>query len=239
MHLPATRGPAGAHDCPGICHDAECSSKVVQARRTSPSDRRWPVNDRGHPGVYLSMRHTRAATAESAIEAFVADEGYPRVVRALAVYCGDRGVAEDLAQEALARAWAQLAGGKEIRSLTAWVTTVSMNLARSRFRRLRIERRTQEELSRGAVLDARRSIDDPAQEIACRQDIVEAVGALPRRQRQAVVLRYWLEMTVPEIATELRVTEGTIKSSLHRGRAVLEHVLSDAPDDRSKDRVHG
>ena len=60
---------------------------------------------------------------------------------ALSLYCGDRGVAEDLAQEALARAWGRWRHVSTLDAPERWVYRTAFNLARSRFRRLAVERR--------------------------------------------------------------------------------------------------
>jgi RNA polymerase sigma-70 factor (ECF subfamily) len=57
-------------------------------------------------------------------------------------------------------------------------------------------------------------------------DIVKALEALPRRQREVAVLRYLLEMSTAEVAATLGITEGTVKSSLARARAHLAEALA-------------
>jgi DNA-directed RNA polymerase specialized sigma24 family protein len=66
---------------------------------------------------------------------------YPRLVRALALSCGNRQVAEDAVQEALVRAWERVDRGEEIRSMVGWVAVVAMNETRTLFRRSATERR--------------------------------------------------------------------------------------------------
>jgi Sigma-70 region 2 len=66
---------------------------------------------------------------------------YPRLVRLLILYCADRDVALDLAQETMVRAclhWHKVAG---VTNQRAWLTRVALNLANSRWRRIRVERR--------------------------------------------------------------------------------------------------
>src|SRR2546423_14934826 len=105
--------------------------------------------------------------------------------------CGSRAAAEDAVQEALARAWERDERGHRIDSLEAWVTKVATNLARSRWRRLRVERRHTSE----------RSVpEEPSGELV---DLRRALARLPRRQREASVLRYYLDLDVREIADAL------------------------------------
>jgi RNA polymerase sigma-70 factor (ECF subfamily) len=152
---------------------------------------------------------------EAAIERFVRDD-YARLVNAVAYLAGSLDVAEEMVQEALARAWAKSSRGESIESLPNWVTAVALNLARSRWRRMLVERRTRERLS--AATDAR-----PAE--PTRIDIERALATLPRRQREVAVLRYLIEMSTKEVAEVLRVSEGTIKNSLAKARKALAAQL--------------
>src|SRR2546423_14320253 len=105
--------------------------------------------------------------------------------------CGSRAAAEDAVQEALARAWERDERGHRIDSLEAWVTKVATNLARSRWRRIRVERRHVSE---------RATPSEPSGELV---DLRRALELLPRRQREVTVLRYCLDLDVLEIARML------------------------------------
>lgn len=144
-------------------------------------------------------------------------ESYPQLVGAVALLCGSRAAAEDAVQEALARAWERSLRGEHIVSLPAWVTTASMNLTRSRFRRLRVERRARIDVE-GEPYDSMRAAD-------ARVDLRRALARLPRRQREATVLRYYLDLDVREIAVVMGIPEGTAKSLLARSRSSLANEL--------------
>ncbi len=139
---------------------------------------------------------------------------------------GERAAAEDAVHEALARAWERSARGEHIESLPAWVTRVAMNLSKSRLRRLRVESRARQSL--GAV-------DGTSDDAGERFEIGAAVAGLPRRQREVTVLRYFLGFDVAEIASLLRVSEGTVKTSLHRARHALAAALGDTFDEEADD----
>lgn len=141
---------------------------------------------------------------------------YPRLVGALALVSGSRSAAEDAVQEALLRAWERAERGERIDSLPAWVTTVSLNLARSGLRRALAERRARARLDRTGPAEP---------EEADRLDLERALATLSRRQREAVVLRYYLGMDTREVAEVLRSNEGTVKSTLFRARARLAEAL--------------
>jgi len=141
---------------------------------------------------------------------------YPRLVAAVALVCGSRPAAEDAVQEALLRAWERSEKGEEIRSLEGWVTTVALNLARSGLRRIRSERRARARLDTSGV-------GEPP--TADRIDVERALSKLPRRQREVVVLRYYLQLDTREVASALQINEGTVKSTLFRARAALAEAL--------------
>lgn len=149
-------------------------------------------------------------------------EHYQRLVGAVALVTGDLASAEDAVQEAIVRAWERSERGEEIAALDRWVAAVAMNLSRSRFRRLRVER-----LARPRLLDPA-TTEDPTGE---RLDVVRALAALPRRQREVAVLRYFLDLPTADIASAMGTSEGTVKSQLFKARAHLADALALHEDD--------
>lgn len=147
--------------------------------------------------------------------------GYPRVAGAVALVTGDLASAEDSVQEAVVRAWERSGRGLEFDSLEAWVATVALNLSRSRVRRLITERRLRTKMTTEAVSAG--GGDD-------RLDVRRALAALPRRQREAAVLRYFLDLTTSEIAEAMVTSEGTVKSQLSKARAHLAEALAFDPE---------
>jgi RNA polymerase sigma factor (sigma-70 family) len=159
------------------------------------------------------------ALDEAEIRRFL-ERDYARLVNGLALLSGSFAAAEDAVQEALARAWELTEAGRHIESPRAWVTRVAGNLLRDRFRRFVAERRARERLARpeGTAMD---------QAVERRTDVARALATLTRRQREVTVLRYYLELDVDEIASVLRVPEGTVKSALHRARRSLADALGE------------
>ena len=145
---------------------------------------------------------------------------YPRLVAGLTLVSGSRAAAEDAVQEALARAWDRSERGERIDSLKAWVTTVSMNVARSGYRRRRAEHRARERVVAGASPAVR-----GPEAAGGTVDLERALAALPRRQREATILRYYLDLDVREVARTLRIHEGTAKTTLFRARRALAAAL--------------
>ena len=149
---------------------------------------------------------------------------------AVTLVAGSRAAAEDAVQEALARAWERSERGERIESLGAWVTRVAMNLSKSRLRRTRAEARARDRIS--AVAAPARSVAAATGE---RVDVERALAALPRRQREATVLRYYLGLDVAEIAAVLGVHEGTAKTTLFRARQAMAAALGEHDEEEAND----
>jgi RNA polymerase sigma-70 factor (ECF subfamily) len=125
---------------------------------------------------------------------------------------GDAATAEDVAAEALARAYAHWEHIESLPWMEAWVLRVTTNLA------LDVARR------RRPVLDAPPSLD-AEDAIATRLAMVAALARLPRRQREAIALYYLAGLSAEEVADVLGLSAGTVKSHLHRGLAALRRRL--------------
>jgi RNA polymerase sigma factor (sigma-70 family) len=169
------------------------------------------------------------ADPDERIRVFVATE-YRQVVATVALVCGNTATAEDAVQEALARAWEQITRGKVIERLGAWVTTVSLNLARSQMRRWRSERRARTKLG-----GLRPEIHDVTGATGDAYAVRQALLALPRRQREVTALRYYLGLDVREIGAHLGIAEGTVKAILFRARRTLAVALGDEDTNAEQD----
>jgi RNA polymerase sigma-70 factor, ECF subfamily len=162
---------------------------------------------------------------------------YPRLVAGLALACGSRAAAEDAVQEAMARAWERGERGERIESLKAWVTTVALNVTRSGFRRLRAERRARGRLGSGSpshAIDSEGEVGTIAA-VTDTIDVRRALALLSRRQRQATVLRYYLDMDVAEVAAAMRISEGAAKTTLFRARGALASALGEHEPEEAND----
>ncbi|MEW2381683.1 SigE family RNA polymerase sigma factor [Micromonospora sp. NPDC047707] len=136
---------------------------------------------------------------------------------------GDHSEAQDLVQEAYARAWRQWGRLTTHPAPEAWLRLVVSRLATDRWRRLTGWR----------ALVRRTGPPDPVP--PPNEDSVLLVGALrqlPAAQRQALALHYLYDMSVEDIARETDVPTGTVKSWLSRGRARLAALLPDLTDER-------
>lgn len=162
-------------------------------------------------------------------EAFCRDE-HPRLVGTLSLYCGDPFVAEELAQETLARAYRDWNKIQGMAAPGAWAHRVAMNLAKSYFRRSAAERRarTREE--------AQARVTEPAPETAEAVTVRRAVANLPEQQRRMLLLRFYRELSVAEVASLTGRSASAVTSLTHRAvralRAELGHdvVFEEATD---------
>ena len=169
------------------------------------------------PGVHVERRRAPA------FEEFYAAE--VRAVTALAyALTGNWTVAEDLTQEAFARAfrdWRRVGGFQRPDS---WIRTVTANLATSRLRRLAAEARA---LARLRQRPEPQSLPDDV------EAFLAAVRRLPRRQAQAAALRYVDDLPVAEVAAVMGCATGTAKAHLHAARQrLLTELHLDQEDDR-------
>lgn len=152
----------------------------------------------------------------------------PRLLGALSLYCGDRDLAEELTQDTLVRVWDRWAHVRQMDAPEAWTNRVAFNLANSFFRRRAAERRARARLQ----ARAHDRYDDP--DTAARLVSLAAVAALPPRQRSAVILRYYLDLSVAASADVMGCAPGTVKALAHGGIAALRRrgVLGDATEVR-------
>lgn len=144
---------------------------------------------------------------------------HARLVAALDLYCGSLPMAEDLAQETLARVCKDWERIRDLEAPGAYAHRIALNLATSAFRRRAVERRVGLRLraeERGAWSDP-----DGATAVAVR----EALQRLRRQQRQVLVLRYFLGYSLAETAELLGMPVGSVKTHAHRGLALLREVL--------------
>jgi len=156
-------------------------------------------------------------TAPSELDA-VFTRLFPKLVGMLSLYCGDRWVAEEIAQGSLARLWEQQRASA-IESPDAWTYRVAMNLANSWLRRRLIERRVRASIGRASEQADAPDADDV---IAVRA----ALQRLPRRQREAVVLRYYADLSVDATAAVMGCAPGTVKIHSHRALAEIGRTCS-------------
>ncbi len=146
------------------------------------------------------------------------------LIRLAVIMLGDRAAAEDVVQDAfcgLYRRWGQLADPDKALS---YVRAATLNGCRSELRhRIRAQRRD-------PAPDA--ADTDSAEQTALlgeeHRQVLSALRRLPDRQREALVLRFYLDQTEPEIAAAMGISPGTVKSTTSRGLAALGRLIQEA-----------
>ena len=136
---------------------------------------------------------------------------WPRLVGALLPMVGSPAEAEDLAAQAIAKT---LENWDRLDDPSGWTYRVAVNLARRRWRRLKLER-----------AERSRWLDPPTSLPEVTPELWQAVGGLPQRQRIAVALRYVLDLSQEEIARIMGIAPGTVAATLHSARQRLRTVL--------------
>jgi RNA polymerase sigma factor (sigma-70 family) len=168
-------------------------------------------------GEAVDVALTEAARVEGSFEDLFSRE-YPRLVRALHLICGSVADAEDLAQEALARAYERWDTVGRIDSPVGYVYRVALNLYRRSQRRASILRRIQ--VSRPAE-----AVDGSA--VETRTDVMRALQSLPLDLRTALVLREFLDMSSEESGRVMGVAPGSARARLHRARAAFRRTIGE------------
>lgn len=141
------------------------------------------------------------------------------LVRIVGGVAGDPSIAEEAAQETLARLWEAERAGRGPDNREAWATRVALNWARSWLRRRGVERRAVARLQ--AEAPAAGPIDHDGPYTGLSLDVRRAVLALPYRQREVVVLHYLADLDVRSIAAITGTSEGAVKNALFNGRKSL------------------
>lgn len=133
--------------------------------------------------------------------------------------CGHRERAEDAVADAFVKVWRAWERG-DVRHPRAYVRRAVVNQVNSRFRRLALERREVERRS-GDDRGDRSAFDD----VADADEIAGALARLSARQRTAIVLRYYLDLSEADTAETMGVSVGTVKSSVSRGIERLRSLV--------------
>lgn len=136
----------------------------------------------------------------------------------------DRGLVEDAVQSTLIQMWKHLPSTRLRGSLRAWLMRILVNELKQQFRKNHVATVSLEQVPEMAgepdEIETALTMDEE------RRHLMIAMQALPAEQKEAVVLRYFTGLTVPEIAEVMRERQGTIKSRLSRAVDRLGEILS-------------
>ena len=151
------------------------------------------------------------------------DASYRRLVVQLYAICGDLADAEDAVQEAFVSAIRTQREFRNVQNPEAWLRTAAINVLRGRWRHAAVVRRHQPR-----VPGPQAPVDVGPEHVA----IIVALAQVDRELREVVVLHYLADQGTAEIARELSIPEGTVKSRLSRARARLADLLNETEEER-------
>ena len=169
--------------------------------------------DPGSRGVHID--------ADAELEQLYA-EHYPRLVRLAVLLLGDVGRAEEAVQDSFVAVYrrGQRAGSAPLENPAAYLRQAVVNRSRTTLRHLMVVSRHPAEQplsSPGADHDLAVGVR--------RRAVLDALGRLPRRQREVIALRYYFDLSEREIAETLKISAGAVKSHASRGAAALRENL--------------
>jgi RNA polymerase sigma-70 factor (sigma-E family) len=145
------------------------------------------------------------------------------LIRLAIVMLGDRAAAEDVVQDAflgLYRHWARLA---DPANALTYARSAVLNRCRNELRQRGRPGRLGPAAEEGESAEAAVLIGEE------HQRVLAAIRALPERQREALVLRFYLDMSEEETARTMGISRGTVKSATHRAVAALGRMLKEEP----------
>lgn len=174
-------------------------------------------------GYPSDVRDERRDTAAGAAVTDLFRGHHLELVRLALLMTGDLATAEDIVQDAfeqLHRRWPSI---RQQDSSLAYVRSSVLNGCRSMHRRARVARKHAARLAGPPEAGA-----DTGAAAGERSDLVAALLALPRRQREVLVLRYYADLDVAEIAATLRIGPSAVRSTAARGLNALARALKEA-----------
>jgi RNA polymerase sigma-70 factor (sigma-E family) len=141
-------------------------------------------------------------------------------VRLAYLLTGDRALAEDLVQDAFVKLAGRLVHLRDPGAFDAYLRRTVVNLTNSYFRRKRLERAYLRR-ERGGI-----RTEESLPDTGPRDELWEALGRLSPRQRAAIVLRYYEDLSEQRVAEILNCRPGTVKSLVSRGLAILRDEVT-------------
>ena len=172
----------------------------------------------------MTAEPDRADEAAAAITALYGAHALG-LIRLALVMTGDRQAAEDIVHDAfcgLHRRWPAL---RDSSKALLYVRSAVLNGCRMEFRRLKSTSATTGRLA--AEPPSAWSAESAALAIQEQQEVLTALRRLPPRQREALVLRYYLDLSEADTAAAMRVSKGTAKSTVARGLRALRDLLGE------------
>jgi RNA polymerase sigma-70 factor (ECF subfamily) len=164
---------------------------------------------------------TAPLDADALVAAMFAEQG-ASLVRLARVFCEDRDAAEDLVQEAFIRLHRSAGSIRDLGRAPAFLRSIVINLARDHNRRglMSLRHRASAEMTTPPSEPDERAVRDDEVDT-----VLTALRTLPERQRACLVLHYYEELSIAEVAETLHISTNSVKTHCRRGLAALESRL--------------
>lgn len=165
---------------------------------------------------------TRAVATDAEAFDWLTATQLDRAYRLAWAILGDDGEAQDATQDAFAAAWRSRGKLRDPDKAEAWFSRILINGCRDRLRARGRSRIQPLDLSRLP------SVADGSHDASTRDELDRALAGLDPDHRIVVVLRFWADLTVDDIASRLGVPSGTVKSRLHHSMRALRAALEES-----------
>jgi RNA polymerase sigma-70 factor (sigma-E family) len=166
----------------------------------------------------------RTATTDDAITVLHREQ-YRSLVRLASLLLGDVGASEEVVQDAFVKLQLRWGGLRDISKAPAYLRSAVLNGARSRLRHKKVRERYDARRSASAADAA--SAESGAMASEDHRRVVAALRRLPDRQREALALKFYLDLSEAEIADSMGCSTGSVKTHVHRGIATLTTLLEE------------
>lgn len=209
------------------CHPRDPLGASVPAMAVTGFLAPWHVSEAvpiGLVGAAEKAERAPAIDADALVITLFQQEGQS-LVRLARLFVDDRNAAEDLVQEAFIRLARAAHRIEDPAKAAAYLRSIVLNLARDNNRRglVSLRHHLPED-------DRRASTEDEIELQEDQQEVIDALRELPHRQRTALVLRYYEELGIDDIAEAMGISRNSVKTHLQRGLATLEQRLDDPND---------
>jgi RNA polymerase sigma-70 factor (sigma-E family) len=220
---PARRGSGPAEQGPVPAEQGSASAEQGPVPAEQGPDRtgfRY-VADPPLADTVLGSAQSKAATEADRVLTAMYDAEYRSLVRMSAVMLGDVGSAEEVVQESFIAVHAAWRGLRDMDKAVHYLRRSVLNRSRSVLRhRAVVDRHTPKHEPEMP------SAEQAAMTRLQRSAVVSALRSLPDRQREALVLKFYLDLSEEQVAAAMNISAGAVKSHTSRGKAALRNVLA-------------
>ena len=178
--------------------------------------------ERGRYNLETGSTPARADPSRTALFLELTDRELARGFRTAGYILGNAADAEEVTQDAVLKAWKAWPMLRDAQRFGPWFERILVNACLDRIRRRHGVRLV--DLEAAPALQGK----DPFVAQIARDEVGRALAALPPEQRVVLVLRFWRDLSLQEIAERLRLPVGTVKSRLHYGMQAMRPVLEPA-----------